>query len=53
VLKPPFFGDNLITLGYNICNGIPEDLPPQYSHRLKALVAKFLKKDPNGRPTMA
>ncbi len=26
-LKPPFFGDNLITLGYNICNGTPEDMP--------------------------
>ena len=52
-LKPPFFGDNLITLGYNICNGVPEDLPGQYSHRLRTLVGRFLKKDPNGRPSMS
>ena len=30
-LEPPFHGDNLISLGYNIVNKAPKGLPPQYS----------------------
>lgn len=30
-LEPPFSGDNLINLGYNIVNKPPKPLPTQYS----------------------
>jgi NIMA (never in mitosis gene a)-related kinase len=30
-LEPPFSGENLINLGYNIVNKPPKPLPTQYS----------------------
>ena len=31
VHKPPFYGDNLVSLGNEICQSTPGNLPPIYS----------------------
>lgn len=45
-LEPPFQGDNLITLGFNIVHKNPKPLPGLYSGKLSSLVNKFLEKNP-------
>ncbi len=52
-LEPPFYGDNLITLGYNIVHKSPKALPSSYSPKLSALVLKFLEKSPSSRPKLS
>ena len=49
-LEPPFYGENLITLGYNIVHKNPKSFSTQYSSRLLNLVFKFLEKNPSSRP---
>jgi serine/threonine protein kinase len=51
-LAPPFESDNIISLGYNICNKFQKSLPKQYSKKLKDFVWEFLSKDPKNRPDM-
>ena len=41
-LDPPFTGENLITLGYAICKDQPQDIPGQYSQKLRVMISKFL-----------
>lgn len=45
-LEPPYSGDNLITLGYNIVNKPPKPLPVQYSLKLQNFITKFFEKNP-------
>jgi len=45
-LDPPFTGDNLITLGYNIVHKYPKPLPAIYSPKLVTLIMKLLEKNP-------
>jgi len=48
-LEPPFCGDNLITLGYNIVHKAPKSLPDSYSPKLVTLIMRFLEKNPSSR----
>lgn len=52
-LEPPFSGDNLISLGYNIVHKAPKALSTAYSPRLSALIMKFLEKSPGSRPKIS
>jgi serine/threonine protein kinase len=52
-LEPPFIGDNLISLGYNIVNKAPKQLPSSYSAKLASFVKLFLEKNPITRPKIA
>ncbi|CAG9325581.1 unnamed protein product [Blepharisma stoltei] len=49
-LDLPFLGDNLITLGYNILNKAPRQLPARYSPKLVSFIMKFLDKNSYKRP---
>ena len=50
-LEPPFTGDNLITLGFNIVHKQPKNIPSQYSPKLNNFINKLLDKNPQTRPT--
>jgi len=52
-LEPPFMGDNLITLGYNIVHKNPKALPDSYTNKLTMLINKFLEKNPSSRPKIS
>jgi NIMA (never in mitosis gene a)-related kinase len=52
-LHPPFEGQNLIALGYNIVHKYPRRLPDEYSPQLRELIIKFLNKNPRKRPYMS
>lgn len=52
-LEPPFVGDNLITLGYNIVHKSPKALPTVYSQKLVSFIMKFLEKSPSSRPRIS
>mgnify|MGYP000879381147 FL=1 len=52
-LEPPFQGENLISLGFNIINKPPKPLPKIYSTRLSTLISKLLEKLPSERPKIA
>mgnify|MGYP002622223551 CR=1 FL=1 len=52
-LEPPFYGDNLITLGYNIVHKYPKPLSNSYSPKLTSIVMKFLEKNPATRPKIS
>ena len=49
-LEPPFYGENLITLGYNIVHKFPKPIGNMYSHKLSAFIFKLLEKSPTNRP---
>ena len=49
-LEPPFYGENLITLGYNIVHKFPKPIGNTYSHKLSAFIFKLLEKSPTNRP---
>ena len=48
-LEPPFIGENLISLGYNIVNKSPKQLNTIYSSRLANFIMKLLEKNPGKR----
>jgi NIMA (never in mitosis gene a)-related kinase len=52
-LEPPFYGDNLITLGYNIVHKFPKPLSNTYSPRLISIITKFLEKNASSRPKIS
>lgn len=49
-LEPPFYGDNLILLGNNICHRKPKALASTFSLRFTSFVDKLLSKKPQDRP---
>ena len=49
--SPPFYGENLISLGYNIVNKVPKKIPSSYSKELKKFITSLLEKKPSIRPT--
>jgi len=52
-LEPPFIGENLISLGYNIVNKPPKPLNVMYSIRLSNFIFRLLEKNPGKRPRVA
>lgn len=50
-LEPPFLGENLISLGYNIIHKNPKIIPSFYSPKLSNFISKFFEKNPNNRPS--
>ncbi|KRX10863.1 Protein kinase-like domain [Pseudocohnilembus persalinus] len=50
-LEPPFQGENLITLGFNIVHKNPKQLPGLYSAKLINLINLFLQKNSAKRPS--
>jgi serine/threonine protein kinase len=48
---PPFYGENLISLGYNIVNKPPKKIPTSYSQELNQFILKLLDKQPTSRPS--
>ena len=48
--EPPFIGENLISLGYNIVNKPPKPLNSMYSIRLANFIFRLLEKNPGKRP---
>ena len=52
-LEPPFYGENLITLGYNIVHKYPKPIGNKYSPRLSNFIFKLLDKTPNNRPKIS
>lgn len=48
--EPPFIGENLISLGYNIVNKAPKALNSMYSLRLANFIFRLLEKNPGKRP---
>lgn len=50
-LEPPFQGENLITLGFNIVNKNPKPLPGLYSAKLMNIINFLLQKNPAKRPS--
>lgn len=49
-LEPPFLGENLISLGYNIVNKSPKPLNSIYSIKLANFIMRLLEKNPGKRP---
>ncbi|KAL4446866.1 hypothetical protein ABPG74_014838 [Tetrahymena malaccensis] len=49
-LEPPFQGENLIALGFNIVHKFPKPLPSVYSPKLVSFINKLLEKNPLQRP---
>lgn len=49
-LEPPFIGENLISLGYNIVNKSAKPLNSVYSWKLSNFIMKLLEKNPAKRP---
>lgn len=49
-LEPPFSGENLMILGYNIINKTPKNLPPIYPEKLNKFIMWLLVKNPLNRP---
>lgn len=52
-LEPPFSGENLISLGYNIVNRIPKSIPSIYSEELNKFIMTLLEKDPEKRKPLS
>jgi NIMA (never in mitosis gene a)-related kinase len=52
-LEPPFQGENLLLLGYNIINKVPKDLPSIYSEKLNKFILWLLVKNPFNRPKVS
>ena len=50
-LGPPFYGENLISLGYNIVNKKPKPIPKMYSKELSNFIMSLLDKNPAKRPS--
>ena len=48
--EPPFIGENLISLGFNIVNKPPKPLNSMYSLRLANFIFRLLEKNPGKRP---
>jgi len=48
---PPFYGENLISLGYNIVNKQPKPIPSTYSSTLSSFILSLLNKQPASRPS--
>lgn len=49
--QPPFSGNNLISLGYNIINRPARPIDAKYSRKLQNLINKMLNKLPEFRPS--
>lgn len=49
--EPPFYGENLISLGYNIVNKNPKKIPSAYSTELANFITRLLDKQPATRPS--
>ena len=49
-LEPPFNGENLISLGFNIVHKNPKNIPNIYSNKLSKFIFKILEKNPSKRP---
>ena len=49
--EPPFYGENLILLGNNICHRKPKAIASSFSLRFIAFVDKLLSKKSSDRPT--
>lgn len=52
-LEPPFSGENLISLGYNIVNRMPKSIPSIYSEELNKFIMTLLEKDPEKRKPLS
>ena len=52
-MRPPFSGQNLITLGVNIISHEPKPLPSTYSKKLSSFISKLLIKQAKTRPSIA
>lgn len=52
-LEPPFSGENLISLGYNIVNRIPKSIPSIYSEDLNKFIMTLLEKDSERRKPLS
>jgi len=50
-LEPPYTGDNLITLGFNIVHKNPKPLPGLYSPKLVNMILRMFEKNPSMRPS--
>lgn len=50
-LAPPFYGENIISLGFNIVNKNPKKIPGIYSNSLKKFILTLLDKNPAKRPS--
>lgn len=51
-LEPPFYGENLIMLGYNILHKQPKKPPFIYSEKLSNFIFSLLNKNVLGRPNI-
>lgn len=51
-LEPPFSGENLISLGYNIVNRFPKNLPIAYSENLSSFIMALLEKNNEKRKSL-
>lgn len=51
-LEPPFHGENLIILGYNILHKQPKKPPFIYGEKLSNLIFSLLNKNVLGRPNI-
>ena len=51
-LEPPFSGENLISLGYNIVNRFPKNLPIAYSENLSNFIMALLEKNYEKRKSL-
>jgi serine/threonine protein kinase len=51
-LKPPFSGDNQLSVALNINNAGYDPLPSQYSKELSRVILWCLNKNPTLRPTI-
>lgn len=52
-LEPPFLGENLISLGYNIVNKPAKPLNSIYSEKLANFINNLLEKNPGKRPRIS
>jgi hypothetical protein len=50
-LAPPFYGENLISLGYNIVHKSQKPIPSMYTTGLEKFIWKLLDKGPATRPS--
>jgi hypothetical protein len=52
-IEPPFYGENLISLGYNIVHKNPKNIPAIYSPKLVNFIMKLLDKTASTRPKIS
>ena len=52
-MEPPFLGENLLILGYNIINKAPKNIPSIYSEKLNKFIMGLLIKNPLHRPKIS